>query len=161
MTPKRMANSARQATKRYAAAARFYADAFGADPELADDLRTGHRYNGACYAALAAAGQGADAPKSDDPGRARLRGQALGWLRADLALRRKQAGSAKAGDRAAAAAALRHWQEDTDLAGVRGKEALAALPATERAEWDRLWTDVADLLRRLDAGKPAAAPAGK
>jgi hypothetical protein len=44
---------------------------------------------------------------------------------------------------------------------VCDKEALAALPASERAEWDKLWADVADLLRRLDAGKPAAAPAGK
>jgi hypothetical protein len=44
---------------------------------------------------------------------------------------------------------------------VRGKEALAALPAKERAEWEKLWADVADLLRRLDAAKPAAAPPGK
>jgi hypothetical protein len=56
---------------------------------------------------------------------------------------------------------LRHWQRDADLAGVRDKEALAGLPADERAQWDKLWAEVADLLRRLDAGKPAAAPAGK
>jgi tetratricopeptide (TPR) repeat protein len=148
-------------TKRYAAAARFYADAFAAEPKLADDLPAWHRYNAARCAALAAAGQGADDPKPDGKGRARLRGQALNWLRADLALRRKQAGSAKAEDRAAARQALRHWQQDPDLAGVRDKQALAGLPADERAEWDKLWAEVADLLRRLDAGKPAAAPAGK
>ena len=56
---------------------------------------------------------------------------------------------------------MRHWQQDADLAGVRGKEALAALPADERAEWEKLWAEVADLLRRLDAAKPAAAPPGK
>jgi hypothetical protein len=56
---------------------------------------------------------------------------------------------------------LRHWQRDADLAGVRGKQALAGLRAEERAEWEKLWAEVADLLRRLDAGKPAAAPAGK
>jgi hypothetical protein len=44
---------------------------------------------------------------------------------------------------------------------VRDKPALAALPAGEREEWEKLWADVAGLLRRLDAGKPAAAPAGK
>jgi hypothetical protein len=44
---------------------------------------------------------------------------------------------------------------------VRDKDALAALPAVERAEWEKLWAEVADLLGRLDAGKPAAGPAGK
>ena len=41
--------------------ARLYAAAFAADPKLADDLKAGHRYNAACFAALAAAGQGEDA----------------------------------------------------------------------------------------------------
>jgi serine/threonine-protein kinase len=150
-----------QSTKRYAAAARFHADAFAADPKLAADPRSSNRYHAACAAALAAAGQGADAPKPDDKERARLRGQALGWLRADLALWRKQVGPAKADSRAAAQRTLRHWRQDADLAGVRGQEALAALPAEERAEWEKLWAEVADLLRQLDAGKPAAAPAGK
>jgi hypothetical protein len=148
-------------TKRYAAAARFYADAFAADPKPADDLPASHRYNAACCAALAAAGQGADDPKPAPKERARLRGQVLGWLRADLALWHKQADSGKAESRAEAQRTLRHWQQDNDLAGVRDKQALAALPADERAQWQKLWADVADLLRRLDAGKPAAAPAGK
>jgi hypothetical protein len=60
-------------TKRHAAAARFYADAFDARPGLADELRACHRYNAARSAALAASGQGADAPKGDGPERARLR----------------------------------------------------------------------------------------
>jgi tetratricopeptide (TPR) repeat protein len=141
--------------RRYAAAARFYADAFAADPQRADHLRPGHRYNAACCAALAAGEQGTDAPKRDDPERARLRGQALNWLRADLAA------WAKVADRALVRRKLAHWQQDPDLAGVRGREALAALPAEERAQWEKLWAEVADLLRRLDAAKPAAAPAGK
>jgi hypothetical protein len=44
---------------------------------------------------------------------------------------------------------------------VRDKDALAALPAVERAEWDKLWAEVADLLRRLDAGKGGTDPTGK
>jgi serine/threonine-protein kinase len=147
-----------QATKRYAAAARLYTDAFAADPKLADNLSAGHRYD-ACYAALAAAGRGAGDPQPEDKERARLRGQALGWLRADLALWQKRADSGKADSRAAAQRTLRHWQQDADLAGVRGKEALATLPAAERAAWDKFWADVADLLRRLDT--KATAPAGK
>ena len=47
----------------------LYADAFAADPKLADDLQAGHRYNAACFAALAAAGQGEDAAKLDDNGK--------------------------------------------------------------------------------------------
>jgi RNA polymerase sigma factor (sigma-70 family) len=35
--------------KWYAAAARFYADAFAADPKLADDLPASHRYGAACF----------------------------------------------------------------------------------------------------------------
>ena len=132
-----------------------------ADPKLADDLRAGHRYAAAAYAALAAAGQGTDAPKPDAKGRARLRGQALGWLRADLALWQKQADSGKPEGRAAAQRTLRHWQQDADLVAVRDQQALAILPAEERAEWDKLWAEVADLLRRLDSAKAAAGPAGK
>jgi serine/threonine-protein kinase len=141
-----------RATMRHTTAARLYAEASAADPKLAEDLGAAHRYNAACCAALAAAGRGADAPK-DDKERSRLRRQALGSLRADLALRAKQAESAKAGDRAAAAWALRYWQQDADLTGVRDKQALAALPAEERAEWEKLWAEVADLLRRTDAAQ--------
>ena len=60
-------------TKRYAAAARLWAEALEADPTLADDRRAQHRYNAACAAALAAAGQGEDDPKPDDAARAALR----------------------------------------------------------------------------------------
>jgi eukaryotic-like serine/threonine-protein kinase len=144
-----------QATQRHTAAARFYADAFAADPQLADDLRAGRRYNAACSAALAAEGRGTDAPKPDDKERARLRGQALGWLRADLSA------WAKATDRALVRRTLTRWQQDADLAGVRGKKALAALPAEERAEWEKLWAEVADLLRRTDGPSAGAAQVGK
>ena len=122
-------------------------------------MKSGHRHDAARCAALVAAGQGTDTPQPDDGGRGRPRQRALGWLRADLALWRKQAESTKATERAAAEQALRHWQQGADLAGVRDKDALAALPAVERAEWEKLWAGVADLLRRLD--KQAAASAGK
>ena len=71
-------------TKRYAAAARFWAEALQADPKLGDDRETQHRYNAACAAALAAAGQGKDDPPPDAAAKAKLRGQALDWLKADL-----------------------------------------------------------------------------
>jgi hypothetical protein len=64
---------------------------------------------------------------------ARLRRQAHSWLRADLA---GWAGQLKEGTpkgRSQVQAALRIWQNDPTLAGVRDAGALAALPPAERA----------------------------
>jgi tetratricopeptide (TPR) repeat protein len=65
--------------RRYAASARLYADAFSAQPRLAEGVPFA-RYNAACAAALAGCGKGADAPDAEAE-RARLRDQALKWLR--------------------------------------------------------------------------------
>ena len=137
-------------------ATRLYAAAFAADPKLADDLEAGHRYNAACYAALAAAGQGEDAAKLDDKDKARLRQQALDWLRADLALRTRQLESGQPADRTAAQQALRHWQKDTDLAGLRDAAALARLPSDEQKACSQLWADVAALLKKAELPTPKA-----
>ena len=72
-------------TRRHAAAARFANEAFAEKPALADDLQTWARYNAACSASLAGSGQGKDDPMPDEAARAKLREQALDWLRADLA----------------------------------------------------------------------------
>jgi serine/threonine-protein kinase len=129
------------------AVACLYADAFSADPKLAADLEAGHRYRAARAAALASGGQGKDAQRLDDQERARLRQQALDWLRADLAA------CARATDRALVQKTLRHWQQDADLAGVRGPEALAQLPPAERAGWAQLWAEAADLLQKTGGRK--------
>ena len=138
-------------------ATRLAAEAF-ADPQVAPNLVQAHRYNAACSAALAASGQGVDADKLDDKERARLRQQALNWLRADLALRAKQLETGKPADRAAFQQAMRHWQRDSDVAGIRDAAALAKLPAEERAACEKLWADVAALLKKAEApateGKP-------
>ncbi len=131
----------------------LYAAAFTTDPKLAGDLRAGQRYNAACYAALAAASKSEDAAKLDDKERARLRKQALDWLRADLALRTKQLETGKPADRAEVQQALRHWQKDTDLSGIRDAAALAKLPAEEQRACGKLWSDVAALLKKGELGK--------
>jgi serine/threonine-protein kinase len=142
------------ATKQsYLAAARLYRDAFAADAMVADDLKAWHRYNAACCAALAVAGKGTDKP--DDKQRVRWRRQALTWLRADLARYQQLAAAGKAADRALVVERMRHWQADSDLAGLRDKEALAKLPADERQAWEKLWADVEVLLRQARA-KPVA-----
>ncbi len=53
----------------------LYSAAFSDDPKLADDLSAGFRYDAACFAALAAAGQGEDAGKLDEKERTRLRNE--------------------------------------------------------------------------------------
>jgi Flp pilus assembly protein TadD len=133
--------------KRYAAAARFWTDAFTADAKLADDWKAAHRYNAACCAALAGCGQGNDAARQGDKEKARLRQQALDWLKTDLVHWSSLAQSSKADDRTLVRQTLQHWQEDSDLAGVRG-DALAKLPQTERDAWKKLWADVEAVLAR-------------
>jgi tetratricopeptide (TPR) repeat protein len=135
------------------AAAQLFAQAFAEQPQLADDLKAQHRYNAACAAALAGCGQGKDADQLDGNEKARLRGQALIWLRANLEamgrLLDKEANQAPTA--AGVAATLKHWQADPDLAGVRGPEALAQLPEAERQAWKKLWDDAADVLSRAQA----------
>lgn len=46
---------------------------------------------------------------------------------------------------------LKHWQEDTDLAGMRDNKAIEALPESERAAWRTLWAGVAALLEKARA----------
>jgi tetratricopeptide (TPR) repeat protein len=132
----------------YAAAVRFYAAAFTDQPQLAADLRAGHRYDAACAAALAAVGRDHDADPLGGPERARLRQQALGWLRADLAAWAKLLDTGKSDTRAAVQQTLRHWQWDPDLAGLRDAAALARLPADERQACQKLWADAEALLQK-------------
>jgi tetratricopeptide (TPR) repeat protein len=140
--------------KQYAAAARFYEEAFADQPKLAEKLgAAGSRYDAACAAALAGCGRGKDADKLDAKEKARLRGRALAWLRADLEAmgRLLDKGADPARLAAGVGNVLRHWQADPDLAGVRGAEALGKLPAAERQAWKKLWDDAADVLARAQA----------
>jgi len=119
--------------------------AFAADPRLADDLAAGHRYDAACSAARASAGQGDDTAPLDEADRAELLLQAIAWLRADLALHAKRWGTGKPEDRAATTAALRKWLADAELACIREPEALDLLPDEERAALEELWLDVKEM----------------
>jgi Flp pilus assembly protein TadD len=148
--------------KRCAAAVRFYSEAFDEEPKLPDDLNAQHRYDAACAAALAGCGQGKDADQLDSKERARLRQQALDWLRADLKayqqLMEKSAG--KAGP--VIAQRMQHWLGETDFAGLRGEEALAKLPEAERQAWHKLWQEVEELRRSAAATtKSPNQPQGK
>jgi tetratricopeptide (TPR) repeat protein len=133
----------------YRTSAALSADVFAADPPLADRL-IGLRYNAACCAARAAAGQGRDAAQLDDHECAQLRQRALEWLRADLEQWRKLWDGGKPADRQLLHRLLPHWPEDSDLAGVRDPDALKKLPAAEQEAWRQLWADVAELLKKAE-----------
>ncbi len=133
---------------RYAASARLYAEAFEHDPKLVDDRQAAHRYNAARATALAAAGQGKDYPPPGDAARAKLRQQALDWLKAEYKTWDQLLESGQPQAQPAIIQTVDHWKQDTDLAGVRDADGLATLPADEQKAWRTLWADVDVLLKR-------------
>jgi hypothetical protein len=144
---------------RYAAAARWYAEAFTAHPDVLAGPPSGNRYQAAIAAARAGCGQGRDAADLDEQSRAGFRRQARDWLRAELdswgRLVEKEPGNPWL-----VARDLRDWLEDPHLAGVRGPDALARLPEAERQAWQKLWADVADTRARAEGTTPPGQKAG-
>jgi tetratricopeptide (TPR) repeat protein len=132
----------------YATAARLYAEALVATPQLTADLRAGYRFNAARAATLAGTGRGDDAAKLAESERERLRAQAREWLQLDLADWAKKVDSGTAADRIQAEKALTQWREDPELAPLREPDALDRLSADERKECNALWSEVAALLNR-------------
>ncbi|MFO0961127.1 MAG: serine/threonine-protein kinase [Isosphaeraceae bacterium] len=135
--------------KRYAEAASLWGEALEAEPLLSEDRQALHAYNAACAAALAASGQGID-PPGEGEDRDQLRGKALGWLRSERDLWAKILDSGQHQAKSAIVQTLRHWLQDSDLQGVRGEAALAALPEDQRAAWLALWESVRGLLARAE-----------
>ena len=137
-----LAQMCQEHKKRHVAAARLFADAFAAEPKLAADLNQQYRYNAACSAALAAAGEGEDARSLPDKVVTMFRHWALSWLRADLTAYAKLAERPDPAARQSVRQRLAHWQSDAGLASVRAKEALAELPEGEAGDWRKLWAEV-------------------
>jgi tetratricopeptide (TPR) repeat protein len=155
-------------------AVREYAEAFAAELKLSGPPSPGKLYAAACVAALAGCGQSQaalvvehahhpgvlkDAGRLGNPERAGLRKQARAWLRADLERWRRLLEKGPDTTRPRTAEEMQLWQGDPDFDGVRGEQALAGLPAAERADWQKLWQEV-EALRQRAAAPPnnAAAP---
>jgi serine/threonine-protein kinase len=138
----------------YAAAARLYSEAIdpGAKPE--DDIQYRARYDGAAAAALAGCGQGRDNPRPDNAARADLRRKALGWLRANLAVKATRLGKGRPEARREQALGLVNWTNNPDFAGVRDPDALKRLPADEQEAWRKLWSEVASLIEKSPLRTP-------
>jgi serine/threonine-protein kinase len=135
-----------QFTNRSLALARLYADAFAADPSLAEDYRSGRRFRAARAAALVGCGRGEDAAGVGEPERARWRQRARQWLRADLAA------CHRALDRDPATARklwpIPMWLADPDLTGFFEPAELDKLPPDERKDCAALSKELSDLLVR-------------
>jgi serine/threonine-protein kinase len=140
----------------HAAAARFYAGSFAADPTLADDVKSKNRYFAACAAALAGCGKGKDDPRPGTTEKAELRRQAREWLLADLAARCKvlDVGTVAAAGREDVRKALSLWKSDPDLACVRSPESVANLPEEEQELWRSLWSEVDARLTQARGDRP-------
>jgi serine/threonine-protein kinase len=137
-----------QFTNRTRAMARLYAEAFAADPALADKLGAGLRYNAARAAVLAGCGHGVDATGLDEEEKARLRERARQWLRADLTAHARSIDGGPIATRAVRLA-LARWRNEPDLACLREPGEMDKLPADEKKEWLALWAEVAAILARL------------
>jgi serine/threonine protein kinase/Flp pilus assembly protein TadD len=137
------------AKRHYLAAARFWADAFAADPKLAADRSQGS----VCAAAMAAAGQGVDAGLLDGKERCRWRKQALQWLRDDLTALTKRLQSRKPQDRRLVRYRLLDWKCEHELASLRDPAAVARLPPDEQETCQQFWAEVESLFNAIDSGQ--------
>ncbi len=126
-----------------AGAARLYAEALAADPSMPPVRGEPPSLAAACHAARAGTVPTADDPPPDAADRARLRSQALAWLRTDLDAWTSHLAAGKPEGRRRAADYLRRYRTYTEFAAVRDPEALKALPEDERAAWAAFWADVA------------------
>jgi tetratricopeptide (TPR) repeat protein len=97
-------------------------------------------YLAARAALRASTGESSQNTRPGEKERAGLRCLALDRLRASLELRIRLHDDEKT---ARSRWSLAPWLTDPTLASVREPAALAKLPDAERAEWQRLWTDVA------------------
>jgi tetratricopeptide (TPR) repeat protein len=164
----------------YGAAAQLYADAFAADPRLADRMtaecyhfatlaysepsdpiwafNAACRYLAARCAALAGWGLGKDGARLSEAERTHWRKQARAWLQDDLAMWAAKLGSESPLERNLARRMLTHWQADPDLVGLREPQALDELSADERKDCSALWHEVRALLKQAGQYRATAAP---
>jgi serine/threonine-protein kinase len=153
----------------YGTASRLCADAFAADPDLAERLtaqclrraaqesdksnRTGAliseiRYRAARCAALAGCGLGKDSAKLSAAEQTHWRRKALEWLRTDLVLLSKKLDSGLRADADIVKEMLTLWQDEPDLAWLPEPAGLEGLAEDERKDCLALWAEVGAVLAR-------------
>jgi hypothetical protein len=128
------------------AAVRLFEAAFAARPASAAGS---NRYYTACSAALAGtAPYGSPDGSIPEQERRRMRQRGLEWLEAEWALLALVAyGDAPQKVRKLIVPRVWNWLRDPDLQRVRDPNALASLPAKERAAWETFWAKAVKLRR--------------
>jgi serine/threonine-protein kinase len=142
-----------RATKNYAAAVRWYTDAFAVEPNRPVQNSFRYRDEAACCASQAAAGLGKDLKNPDDSAQSQLRRQALAWLRVNLDSIAQGEPTLTTIDRRDAIRSIWGMQAHVALSGVRDKEELEKLNDTERQDWMKFWADAAALRKHLIEGR--------
>jgi serine/threonine-protein kinase len=153
----------------YSTASRLCADAFAADPDLAERLTTQClrraaqesdqskrtealisevSYRAARCAALAGCGLGQDSAKLSAAEQTHWRRKALEWLRTDLVVLAETLDSGRRADADIAKEMLTLWQGEPDLAGLREPARMKGLAEAERKGCLALWAEVEAVLAR-------------
>ncbi len=137
-----------QNKKLYCDSVEFYGAALAADPKVGEEV-DGRcvRYNAACVAILCADGKGGDA---------RLRKQALEWLRADLGVATRRLAGGKQPADPWSRWFCNHSLRNGELLSIRDAAALAQLPADEQAAFEELWAQIAVLAQSALPPLPAS-----
>jgi hypothetical protein len=143
----------------HVASAGLSAQAFQDQPSLAEDMRSGNRYQAACAAARAGSGRSKDASRLDEAAKARWRKRTMEWLTGDLAAWSKLIAAGPPEARQSASQTVQQWKADPNLAGVREQDDLTRLPGSERNDWQALWARVDSLLRAADGQSSNDPPA--
>jgi tetratricopeptide (TPR) repeat protein len=133
-----MADIARRYQQHHHTAVALYARIFTPEADLTDELIGDHRYRAACSAVLTVAGKARDLPKPAAVKQGQLRGEALGWLRAELDRATKLSEAGKSEDAPRLIDRIARWKIDKDLEGVRDPK---KLPESEQPGWRELWAD--------------------
>jgi WD40 repeat protein/serine/threonine protein kinase/tetratricopeptide (TPR) repeat protein len=139
---------------RHAAAARMFAEAFKADPALAQGRDGLDRFHAACEAALALRGKGKDDPAPDRDARLGLVSLALGWLEEERAAWEARFPGRSVADRAQIVAALNHWKHNPDLVALRSRASVEALPPSHRDACRAFWARIDAMLGRATGKTP-------
>ena len=141
--------------KLHGASARLWAEAFQAQPKLAEDMQVPEPLQRRLRRGTGRLGPGQGRPtaRRSEPkpagGSRRLTGSRPTWRRG-----RRSWKAARHRHGQFVAQTLQHWKADTDLTGMRDAAALAKLPEDEQKACRALWAEVDALLAKSQGTNP-------
>ena len=118
--------------RRFGPSARWYAEAFQAEPKLAEDMNMLNRYCAASAAVVSAAGKADDQTPQGETAKVVWPKRAIDWLKADLAHWKKQCEGGTQEAKGLVSQTLQRWKADPSLAAIRDESAVRGLPEEEQ-----------------------------